>query len=206
MKRRRLLITALAFVGIVVFGFFVWPGRAILDPTVHTQADPEAVSAGQVDLLNATDFHFTIGDGSGWHGYDVLKVDADGSCEYTYQQHAYTKSPDGKTMLDPGWRRANFKIDSATLLALRQALVQIDYWRLKKSYRADVADGTQRYLKIIASAHRKAIWCDNYFPSEFESIRKFTESRIIAIHRPEIDAAPAIRLDSKDWEPETFGP
>src|SRR5689334_16753846 len=64
-------------------------------PLARTVDDPASADAGSVDLVGANDFRFTMGDGSGMDGYDVVKIDSDGRCVYTFAQWRRATMPDG---------------------------------------------------------------------------------------------------------------
>ena len=130
------------------------PPRPDNFPLASTVEDPASARADSVDLLGASDFSFVMGDGSGRGGYDIIKIGADGGCEYVFSESFQRTLPDGSSVIDRRWKQATFMIDRQTLDALRRLLVDIDYFRLKKEYHANVADGTQRSIVIIISLSR----------------------------------------------------
>jgi hypothetical protein len=165
----------------------------------HTVDDPVSADADSVDLVAAKDFQFTIGDGSGLYGYNVLKLGGDGNCTYTFFEFVPDPDPKSEALNKYQWRRADFVVDAKTMADLRQALVDADFFRLKKEYHApNIEDGTQRWAKVQASGKRKAVYCNNVFPTQFENIRGFVNERIIGTHTAEINAAKIIQLDRKD--------
>jgi hypothetical protein len=152
----------------------------------ETTSDPVPLLFSDSELLSAADFSFTFGEGSGRHGYNVVKVRPDDTCQYTF--------------LDPQWRRAEFSLDHQTAVDLRQLLMEVDFFTLKRSYHGGVQDGTQWFVNVTASGKKKGVYCDNYFPSKVERIRHFVEKRIIEKHRLVIDKAAIIQLERKDME------
>jgi hypothetical protein len=162
-------------------------------PFPKMTSDPIPVVIRPAELMSATDFTFTFGAGSGWHGYNVVKVRADGTCQYTFLD---VRSPGGKHQ----WRRAEFSLDGQTDSDLRQLLTQIDFFALKRSYHGDVVDGTQWFMNVSATGKTKRVYCDNYVPSKVEPILQFVEKRIFEKHRLVIDKAEIIQLERKDME------
>jgi hypothetical protein len=155
-----------------------------------------SAEAGSVDLINAPDFEFTCGDGSGMSGFSVLKVAADGRTSYVFMEYGV-----GRQI----WKYASFTVDPQTMAELRAMLQRGGYFRLKKSYTdTGIADGTQRFVKVIASGKRKGVWCDNYFPRAVEKIREFAERRIIRKHPAEIAGAVEVEIDWRNAESVTF--
>ena len=173
-------------------------------PLSRTVDDPASADAGSVDLLSAGDFHFTMGDGSGWSGYNVVKIGADGSCQYTFFEWVTDRDASGNEIRKPQWKRAVFSLDAGTLADLRKLLAEVDFFRLKKEYDANVEDGTQRWVKVEASGKHKGVYCNNHFPQPFKRICRFVNNRIIAAHPAQIAAARKIELDPKDRESESF--
>lgn len=173
-------------------------------PLAGTEDDPASADAPAVDLIGAPDFRFTFGDGSGWHGYDVLKVRANGGCQYTTHAVVSTTNPSGDVESKYQWRRAEFVLDPQTVADLRKLLKEIDFFRLKKAYYADVADGTQRWAKVEASGKRKGVYWNNHFPEDFERLHGFVKRQILAAHQPEILRARPVELDPKDIESESY--
>jgi hypothetical protein len=194
-----------------LLGAWTWHARRTADPAydgdhlpAKTVDDPVSADAASVDLIGATDFHFTFGDGSGWHGFNVVKVGPDGRCEYTFFTYGNSDDPETPALRVQKWRRAGFTLDPRTLAALRKRLADIDFFRLKKAYHANVYDGTQRFAKVEASGKRKGVYCDNHFPLPFQRPHAFVNERIIAVHPTEIAAAKPIQLEREDWERESF--
>jgi hypothetical protein len=157
-----------------------------------TEDDPASYDAAGVDFLTAQGLAFTWGDGSGWHGYDVVKVQPNGAVTYTFQPQNAT------------WKQAQFTIDAATQQALRQLLKDIDYWRLKKAYYSPDADGTQRFVKVEAAGKRKAVYCSNHFPAEVIRIKQFVEARIIAPNSAAVGKAVPVVVTIQNAETEDF--
>ena len=173
---------------IIVFVVSTYPNTIFPKRT----SDPIAIKVSTKELFNANDFTFVFGEGSGWHGYNVIRILPDGSCQYTF------------THGTPQWRRAQFSIDAATGHELRKLLDDIDYFQMPMSYSSGVADGTQWFVKVYAAGKKKGVYCDNYFPAKIDQLRKFVAENILAPHKNTINNAPIIQLELKDWESETL--
>src|SRR5205814_114855 len=132
------------------------------------------------DLVGAPDFAFMMRDGSGWHGYNTIRVAADGRCRFVFCTRSLVTEPDGKTFIDLKWRRIEFVIDQKTLMDLRKLLAEIDFFRLKKYYSADeIKDGTQRQVWVQASGMQKSVYCSNHFPERFQKVYTFVIEKLI---------------------------
>ena len=169
-------------------------------PLAGTDDDPASADAAAVDLLGAPGFRFTFGDGSGLSGYDVLTVGADGACQYTTHVTVSTTNPSGDVESKYGWRRATFTLAPQTVTELRTLLKDIDFFRLKKAYHADVHDGTQRWARVEASGKRKGVYWNNHFPDHFERLHQFVKQKILGAHRAEILASEPVEVDPKELE------
>ena len=160
-------------------------------PLARTEDDPISAVADSVDLLRAPDFTFGMWVGSAHYGeLDTIKIAADGQCRYVFQGIA----PASGAAIDARWRRAEFVIDPKTLADLRKLLVDIDFFELKRVYRANVADGTQAWALVQASGLQKGVYCDNHFPKKFQKLHMFVVNQVIRPHRTDLLNAPVIEL------------
>lgn len=176
---------------------FVGDGNGAATNFALSKTEPDSPSArlSAADLLGAGDFEFRMGEGSGMYGYDVIKVGADGRCQYTALERTLTYDPVAKAYRRPGWRRADFTADPATVRDLRQLLADVGYGALPKGYHANVCDGTQWLVKAQAGGRRKGVYCNNHFPAEIIRLSAFVRDRIVAPHKAEIEAGQRIELD-----------
>jgi hypothetical protein len=174
---------------IASLAIFVWTR---ISP-YQTEDDPANFPAGTTSSIeNAKDFLFILGQGSGWHGYDVLKVDDNGTCEATFGGERTGK-----------WRRAKFSLTSNELTQLQKKLVELDVFALKRAYHnTSICDGTQWFLKIQGGGKRKAVYCNNYFPSVMTNLSNFVEQQIKAPHVKELDTSTEIELTRESMEKE----
>jgi hypothetical protein len=104
------------------------------------------------DLLDAPDFVFTMGVGSGLNGLDVFRVDARGNAIYVFSTG------------DDVWWRRDFRIPPAEIAGLRRLLVEVDFASLERAYHANAVDGTQWCIRVELSGSAKRVYCNNYFP------------------------------------------
>ena len=169
-------------------------------PLARTVDDPASNAAELIDWAGARDFRFAMGDGSGWHGYNVLQIDGEGRCTYTFVELVAATDSRNTAASAQQWRRATFVLDAATLRNFRKLLRDVDFFRLKKEYHADIEDGTQRWARVEASGHRKTVYCSNFFPPAFLRISRFVSERIVATQGEAITAAETINPQPKDLE------
>ena len=165
-------------------------GETVLQsPLVNSIEEAEAVPNGSAAIRDCKDFVFVLGQGSGWRGFNVLKVIAAGEC--TYSIAGAEKG---------AWRRARFQLNESELDGLKKKLTELDVFAMKRGYSAGIQDGTQWFVKVQASGQRKAIWCDNHFPANIVEISIFVGEKIIATHRREIEGATSVELKPEDVE------
>ena len=163
-------------------------------------------------MLASPDFLFTMGEGSGMMGFDVIQIWPDGKCEYSYPDARpglparpvtgpATAPTTSSTALTP-WRRATLHIDPATVADLRRLLVDTGYFGLKKSYYAtNVNDGTQWFVRARAGGREKAVSCNNHFPADAIRINDFVRTRVIEPNRVAVSGATPVDLPA-DWLPD----
>lgn len=120
-----------------------------LDPLKETKPQEHGPRIPTPNLKNFREL--TIAQGSGLGGYDTIRLFADRT-GYAVTGHA------GSGGVQIPLRLSASQWD-ALLIALRRDGIN----RLKASYRADVADGAQRFVELVTSAGRVHTWLDNYF-------------------------------------------
>lgn len=182
---------------LIVGGYALWSIHRTGVPFVRTWTveDPASRDADSVDWQHATDLRFTWGDGSGWHGYDSVKVFPNGNVVYVFRDYA------GRGW---AWKRAEFTVDPLTVRDLLQLLRDVDYFRLKQAYHAAIEDGTQRFVKVEISGKRKGVYCNNNFPGEILRIKSFVEERVLGQHAHEIAQAQSVEVTRETMETESF--
>ncbi len=147
------------------------------------------------EKLDYGDFAFVLGEGSGWHGYDVLRIAATGECWYTF-----AKLEGDKTV----WRGAEFRVDEAALAKLRAELNEVRYFSLEDTYRdPNVDDGTQWFVKVRVGNNKKGVYCDNAFPPEIVRLSEFVHQEILEPRMDQFASAPVVNAEDAR-EPERF--
>ncbi len=147
------------------------------------------------EKLDYGDFSFVMGEGSGWHGYDVLRIAATGEARYTF-----AKVEGQRTV----WRAAEFVVEKPMLARLRATLNDTKYFSLRSTYQdADVADGTQWFVKVRIGDSRKGVFCDNAFPPEIVRLSEFVHAEILDPRLREFASAKEIDREAAT-EPERF--
>jgi len=183
------LFCRFVFFGSVAAILAACSGIPIVEP------DPITLRKDQMNIVSAPDFLLVIGNGSGHDGFDVFRIDATGSCEYTY------RFAPSKPELPWRWKRARFTIKLQVVDRLRHEIENQRILQMMAMYRvANLADGTQKFVKLRASGQWKFIWCDNNFPHEVTSLFDYIRSEILAPNHEEIDSAEEVVLEPKDWE------
>jgi hypothetical protein len=135
-------------------------------PLSGTEQDVAWSDGSEFSLHPDDTFEFQFGQGSGWHGLNLLKVTADGRATYEYQA-------------DRGWSRKTFVVGDRGLEHLVEKINALRIFGLPRAYHADVADGTQWCLLIKTGGRRKAIYCDNYFPAELRELAAFVHRDVV---------------------------
>jgi hypothetical protein len=164
----------------------------------RTVDDPISSIASSVDFMAATDLTLTMGDGSGWHGYNTIEIDSQGRCRFSFMQMKLVTMSNGEIGLGQRWRRAEFQISPQTLMDLRKLLVEIDFFRLKRGYHANVQDGTQRWARVKACGKEKRVYCNNHFPGSFQRLYTFVWEKVIEPQDGVLECAPDINLDREE--------
>src|SRR5258706_8161568 len=172
------------------------------EPLAGTKDDPVSAIADTFDLMNAPDFRFKIGVGSGRDGYDTVEIRSDGSCEYTFYEIVHVRGSDNAIAYKEHRRRAKFTIDQESLVTLRKLLADTDFLRLQKVYYANVADGAQEWAMVEVGGKRKIVYCDNHFPASFRKLRRFIFGEIIGSYPDQLEKAPVVEITRAELEAE----
>jgi hypothetical protein len=81
---------------------------------------------------------------------------------------------------------------------LRRLLVDVDFFRLKRGYHANVHDGTQWLVKARAAGRSKRVYCNNHFPARVIALSEFVRTRVLDAHDGEIARAEPVVLAPMD--------
>jgi len=127
-------------------------------------------------VLEDPHFVLIVAVGSGRDGYDSLRVYGDGSAQFVF--YKWDKPTDrGKDVRVKTWWRASLQFSQEEVAALRQTVAANTKLFLRKSYHADVLDGTQAWVKMTVGDRRVGVYCNNHFPREICAIHDFIRSR-----------------------------
>lgn len=156
--------------------------------------------------LGAADFAFILSQGSGWHGYNTLRVSAAGRCDFCYYfRSAQVSTEDnprihlqkGGIYLTHVWRRAQFALTDEMQRELRDALQTADVFGMKDEYvNEKIADGTQWIVRLRADGKAKRVYCSNKFPDRVRHLSASLRDQIMAPHQMELLTASRIEEDS----------
>jgi len=241
------LAVCLAVAALIAAAFwFRWvPGRPVPPEWARGGASPDnslsyeveedlpSSVAGDVEAVSGPNFLFTMGEGTGLHGYDVIQIWANGRCEYTFPDvrplmnplPATTTQPTTAPGLTPAdlapFRRAVFAVNPQVVADLRRLLVDIDYFNMKRAYRAPpdptanppaaqpaegatpvpVNNGTQWFVRVHVAAKEKGVWCDNHFPRQIMKLNDFVRTEIVEPNATARGLAAPIDLP-RNWLPD----
>ncbi|MBA2114521.1 hypothetical protein [Bremerella alba] len=115
---------------------------------------------------------YAIGDGQ--HGFDILRIQADGSGEYTYWERE--SEPTRQKQL-------TFEVSVAELEEICEQLNQSGFMALASEYHGDLLDGTQIAITVVTGQVEKEVYCDNHFPVEVVAVADYLEKQVIQPHR-----------------------
>jgi antitoxin component YwqK of YwqJK toxin-antitoxin module len=163
--------------------------------------------------LGARDFAFILAQGSGWHGYDTLRVSARGKCEFYYFFTAPQVASVGDARLglrqgdlyhSPVWRKAEFRLSNELQRQLRDALRTADLFGMQDQYiDRQVADGTQWVLRLRTEGREKRISCSNTFPEPLRQLSRALRDSVMAPHVMEL--LTATRIEEDGYNPDKDG-
>ncbi|HEY6560493.1 MAG TPA: hypothetical protein VI072_24585 [Polyangiaceae bacterium] len=118
-------------------------------------------------------FAFVMGQGSSWHGYDVIRINSKGECWYTFSE---LDSESAQVV----WREASFTVPKATLTALKEELNEIAFFSLNDEYKGAQAPGrSQWFVKVRINEQKKAVFMDNEFPLQALRLEKFISEQVL---------------------------
>lgn len=136
-------------------------------------------------LILADDFTFAFGYGSGLQGYDIIRVQADGQCVYTFNARYHLPGQEG-------WRQHRCQAAPASIEVLRQALrdTQFNRWHAAY-YDTNVEDGTQAFFFASGGSRVKTVSCSNHFPVHMDTVSQVLDEQFLNTQRPKLPSAPA---------------
>lgn len=182
-RGRSLAVSALALVLLGSLAAASW-GQEFLEIALHKVnlpasaklkgKDQEPPSADQV--LSSKRFVFVLGVGGGMQGYDAIRVCADGAGTFVFKRFERRDEEKG-TASRHTWWCADFRLTKEELDALRKTVSDNRNLLRKDAYHADVADGTQAFLKLWLTGRRTSVYCNNRFPAEVQRIHEFIKEQ-----------------------------
>jgi hypothetical protein len=156
--------------------------------------------------LGSTDFALVLAQGSGWHGFNVLRVSAAGRCEFRYFFTSKQVSTDrGEVYITQVWRKAGFQLSDQEQQRLRNALKAADVFGLKDEYIDErIADGTQWIVRLRAGGRQKRVYLSNRFPERLRQLSRSIREQVMAPHRMELVTATRVAVgrvspDEEAW-------
>ncbi|MFI5380547.1 MAG: hypothetical protein ACHRHE_14720 [Tepidisphaerales bacterium] len=176
--RTRLLASCLIGIALVVIGCVY--NRDLLRPAPWP-------------VVYDSTFEFQLGQGSGWHGLDLIKITADGKAVYQYESSSNV------------WSRKTFQLTAVEMQSLADQVNELKIVALDDYYKANIHDGTQWCLLVKSQGHLKRIYCDNRFPRRIEKLAAFVHEKIIDRAGAKAVAISVPRDQVRDFEAEVWG-
>lgn len=133
----------------------------LLHPTVVVT--PSTQPAFTLDVTRP--FTIDLGRGSGWHGFDIVRITQSG----LIQLHRG---------VDRKFASATLQLSTAQVVALVNEVNASELTSLEQSYVAPVADGTQWILWIEQSGPQKAVYFSNTFPTAIREFAKHLDASL----------------------------
>ncbi|PQO35710.1 hypothetical protein C5Y96_08630 [Blastopirellula marina] len=148
------------------------------DRTV-TSHRAKVVEGGKEDTRNVVvrpspEFLIEYAFGDGLQGFNILRVKADGTGEYSYWDQASDSSRQ-KTL--------TFELSPGELEEICGKLNQSRFMTLANEYHGDVTNGTQIAITVVTGHVEKEVFCDNHFPVAVVTVADYLEKEVIQPNR-----------------------
>jgi hypothetical protein len=131
-------------------------------------------------------FAFVMGQGSAWHGYDVLRIAANGECWFTFSELDYGTE-------HVVWRESHFEIPKEMLRDLKAQLNDVGFFALQDAYRGPSGhEHSQWFFKVRIGERKKSVMLDNEFPAPVVRLEHFISENVLDPHRAEFKTAQVI--------------
>ncbi len=169
------------------------------EPLAKTEDDPADHRVARETLAWAGDFRFVLRQGGGLTGYDTLVVDASGNARMFFHPKRRERDPRSTS-----YRVVRFRLSTEQMTALRSEIATDRIFDLKRSYSADVFDGTSWYVHVRAANDQKTVACHNHFPREVIALSNFVRALVPPLPVDLQDAGEALTADeliaiAKEW-------
>jgi len=112
--------------------------------------------------------------GNGQQGFDILRIDSDGSGEYRYWDQA-----DEETRQ----KKLTFEVSAEDLEEICRQLNQSGFMGLAGEYHGVEPNGTQIAITVVAGEVEKEVYCDNHFPVAVVAVADYLEKEVIQPRR-----------------------
>jgi len=119
-------------------------------------------------LVADSTFEFQLGQGSGLHGLNLVKITAAGEGFYDYP------------LDDIKWQQWKFHVDNQTMEKLVEKINNLKIMNMKRVYEdPNVADGTQWCLLIKGNGNAKSIYFNNKFPDQIKQLADYVHNTVM---------------------------
>lgn len=112
--------------------------------------------------------------GDGLQGFNILRINADGTGEYNYWDQASESTRQ---------KKLTFELSPAELEEVCGKLNESGFMSLASEYRGDVPDGTQIAITVVTENVEKEVYCDNHFPVAVVAVADYLEKEVIQPNR-----------------------
>lgn len=179
---RTAFILLIALGGLFLYGFLRSFGGedqvSIGDKTVISHR-AEVIERGEEDTQHiivqpSPEFLIEYAFGDGLKGFDILRINADGTGEYNFWEE------DSESTRQ---RKLTFELSPSDLEEICGKLNQSGFMSLAGEYRGSVPEGTQIAITVVTGHVEKEVYCDNHFPVAVVAIADYLEKEVIQPNR-----------------------
>lgn len=151
---------------------------SIGDRTV-TSHRAKVVDRGEEETKNVVvqpspDFLIEYAFGDGVEGFNILRIQSEGTGEYNYWDQASGSMRQ---------RKMTFELSPAELEAICGQLNRSGFMTLANEYHGDVTGGTQIAITVVTGHVEKEVYCDNHFPVAVVPVADYLEREVIQPNR-----------------------
>ena len=141
-------------------------------------------------LLQIDKLLFVMGQGSGLHGYTIVRIEEGGAGELLI---------DKGTRAAPLWELISFQVSAADVADLKKLLMDTSYFSLPDMYDTGVQDGGQWFIKVKCTAAKKSVYCNNHIPEQAQRISNFLRQHVLptAMASKQIRPVPNWQIEYK---------
>ena len=134
-------------------------------PCGHELAKSTPDTSNRWTFRDDKPFAVEFGTGDSPLGFSTISLDNTGRTIMSRRICQSRLDASGREYVTSWWEHAQLTIASDSVAVTARKILQCRFTDMDKSYHANVCDGTQSILTIHQGAREKAIYFNNYFPS-----------------------------------------